>query len=322
MNQANRACLLPASHFQRKGFLSVWVAMNAGPSGFHNAPVTKLVVIACGIASVLVSMQGGAKACSLSYQAIVKKLYLRRIVTSSWIFSSTPELIFGLYLVYFFRVFERQIGSNKYTVFLLFSTIMTTIFELVAVVTFKDPSPLGLSPGPYGLVFASFVPFFFDIPISTRFRIFGARLSDKSFVYLAGLQLLLSSWKRSLIPGICGLLAGFAYRMNVCGIRRMKFPEAVASAVGRVFSPFFPRTPTTTVLRINTRETVNAQFGRALEGRLAATAPPLAPVIPPPEESVATLVAMGFDRNRALQALAQARNDLTVATNLLLETQS
>jgi hypothetical protein len=45
-----------------------------------------------------------------------------------------------------------------------------------------------LSPGPYGFIFASFVPFFFDIPVSTRFKVLGARFSDKSFVYLAGLQ--------------------------------------------------------------------------------------------------------------------------------------
>jgi len=31
-------------------------------------------------------------------------------------FSSTPELIFGAALLYYFRVFERQIGSNKYAV--------------------------------------------------------------------------------------------------------------------------------------------------------------------------------------------------------------
>ena len=28
----------------------------------------------------------------------------------------TPELLFGHYLLYYFRVFERQIGSNKYSV--------------------------------------------------------------------------------------------------------------------------------------------------------------------------------------------------------------
>lgn len=107
-----------------------------------------------------------------------------------------------------------------------------------------------LASGPYGLIFASFIPFFLNIPITSRFRIFGVNFSDKSFIYLAGLQvssyqnwtislsftfkyyithlscfswqLLLSSWKRSLIPGICGLIAGLLYRLNVLGIRRMK----------------------------------------------------------------------------------------------------
>lgn len=115
-----------------------------------------------------------------------------------------------------------------------------------------------VTSGPYGLIFASFVPFFFDIPISTRFRVFGVRFSDKSFIYLAGLQvrltriihakrrqffylfyfsscllykpiksnlffqLLLSSWKRSILPGVCGILAGSLYRLNLFRIRRAK----------------------------------------------------------------------------------------------------
>ncbi|MCO5578967.1 hypothetical protein L7F22_032818 [Adiantum nelumboides] len=211
--------------------------MNSGPSGFNNAPVSKVVVIACGIASVIVGTQGGAKACSLCYQALVKKHQFWRVLTSSCIFSSTPELIFGLYLVYFFRVFERQIGSNKYSVFLLFSTVVTTILNVVYVLVSKDPSPLGLSSGPYGLIFASFVQFFFDIPTSARFRLFGAQFSDKSFVYLAGLQLLLSAWKRSLIPGVCGLLAGAAYRINLLDELPPERPEDHRIDVVLGFSP-------------------------------------------------------------------------------------
>jgi uncharacterized UBP type Zn finger protein len=52
-----------------------------------------------------------------------------------------------------------------------------------------------------------------------------------------------------------------------------------------------------------------------------ATAPPLSALLPPPEESVSTLVAMGFIREDALQALAIARNDMATATNFLLESQ-
>jgi hypothetical protein len=206
------------------------------------------------------------------------------------------------------------------------------------------------------LIFASFVPFFFDIPISTRFKVFGARFSDKSFVYLAGLQLLLSSWKRSLVPGICGVIAGFIYKSNVLGIRRVKvckicdsltlpfltgiachmihlfvifmfvlqFPEQLAAATARLFAPFMSgmSSPSTNT-RVNaSREaTVTAPPARPFENRFAATAPPLSSLLPPPEESVSTLVAMGFEREDALQALAMARNDVATATNLLLESQ-
>jgi hypothetical protein len=51
-----------------------------------------------------------------------------------------------------------------------------------------DPAVNLVTSGPYGLIFASFIPFFFDIPVSTWFRVFGVRFSDKSFIYLAGLQ--------------------------------------------------------------------------------------------------------------------------------------
>ncbi|KAH9559405.1 hypothetical protein CY35_06G056600 [Sphagnum magellanicum] len=267
--------------------------MNAGPAGFYNAPVTKGIVFACGLVSVLVGTQGGAKVFSLSYQRVVQKHELWRLLTSPCLFSSTPELLFGLYLIYFFRVFERQIGSNKYLFFVLFSTAFTNILELVTLAAFKDSRILSgtlLSPGPYGLIFASFVPFFFDIPISTRFKVFGARFSDKSFVYLAGLQ----------------------------------FPEQLAAATARLFAPFMSgmSSPSTNT-RVNaSREaTVTAPPARPFENRFAATAPPLSSLLPPPEESVSTLVAMGFEREDALQALAMARNDVATATNLLLESQ-
>ncbi|CAM6119784.1 unnamed protein product [Calypogeia fissa] len=311
--------------------------MNAGPSGFQNAAVTKGIVIVCAVVSLLVGTQGGARACSLSYQAIFRKLQLWRFITSNFVFSTSPELIFGLYLIYFFRVFERQLGSNKYSIYVLFTTALTTFLEVVALAAIRgtslpDPTSSGisLSPGPYGLVFASFIPFFFDIPVSTRFRVFGITFSDKSFVYLAGLQLLLSSWKRSLIPGLCGILAGLTYRSNILGVRRMKFPEGLASGAAKLFQPLLASVASSTtaatphsVRAPGTREAANqTQIGRPYEARFAAPPTALAPVLPPSEDSISILVGMGFDRNMALQALARSRNDLMVATNLLLEAQA
>lgn len=48
----------------------------------------------------------------------------------------------------------------------------------------------------------------------------------------------------------------------------------------------------------------------------------LSSVAEPPEDSIAMLVSMGFDRNSAREALMHARNDINVATNILLEAQS
>ncbi|XP_044469022.1 rhomboid-like protein 20 [Mangifera indica] len=48
--------------------------------------------------------------------------------------------MFGLYLLYYFRVFERQIGSNKYSVFILFSIMVSLLFEVLALALLKDDS--------------------------------------------------------------------------------------------------------------------------------------------------------------------------------------
>uniref|UniRef100_A0A0D9UZG5 UBA domain-containing protein n=1 Tax=Leersia perrieri TaxID=77586 RepID=A0A0D9UZG5_9ORYZ len=288
-----------------------------GVSGFQNAPVTRAVVLASGLLSVVFSSQRRARALSLSYQGFVKNFRLWRIFASGFAFQSTPELLFGVYLLYYFRVFERQIGSNKYSVFSLFTISVSLLFEVLSLVLLKDTNYLStLACGPYGLIFASFIPFFLDIPVTSRFRIFGVNFSDKSFIYLAGLQLLLSSGKRSLIPGICGLIAGSLYRLNVLGIRRMKMLQVIASFFARFLAPSSgssSRPPRSLVGDMTSRT------GRAVQNH-----PPsgFAPVVEPPESSIAMLVSMGFDGNAARQALMRARNDINAATNILLEAQT
>uniref|UniRef100_A0A0A9DQM3 Derlin n=1 Tax=Arundo donax TaxID=35708 RepID=A0A0A9DQM3_ARUDO len=90
--------------------------MQGGVSGFQNAPVTRAVVVTSGLLSVVFSAQRRARALGVSYQDIITSFRLWKIFPSVFAFQSTPELMFGLYLLYYFRVFERQIGSNKYSV--------------------------------------------------------------------------------------------------------------------------------------------------------------------------------------------------------------
>ncbi|KAF5737634.1 Ubiquitin-associated (UBA) protein isoform 1 [Tripterygium wilfordii] len=289
--------------------------MNGGPSGFNNAPVTRAFVIASAIFTIFFGIRGRSSKLGLSYQDIFGGLHVWKLIVSVFAFSSTPELVFGLYLLYYFRVFERQIGSNKYLVFILFSVVVSLLLEVLALALLRDPMVNLITSGPYGLIFASFVPFYFDIPVSTWFRVFRVRFSDKSFVYLAGLQLLLSAWKRSILPGICGILAGSLYRMNIFCIRKAKFPEFVASFFSRFSLPSMgssPGAPSRNVVG-----TVPSYPGRHVERTYSAPS-----AAEPPEDAIATLVSIGFDRNSARQALVHARNDVNAATNILLEAQS
>lgn len=291
--------------------------MNGGPSGFNNAPVTRAVIISSVLFSLFFGIKGRSRKLGLSYQDLFQKPKLWKVIVSTFAFTSTPELFFGSYLLYYFRVFERQIGSNKYSVFILFSGAISFFLESVLLALLKDPSA-SITSGPYGLIFASFVPFFFDIPISTRFRVFGFHFSDKSFIYLAGLQLLLSSWKRSIIPGICGIIAGSLYRTNIFYIRRAKLPNFIASLFSRLSWPSSGSSSSTPTPR-NVLGTAPSYAARPVERNYPS---PLVGSVEPSEDSIATLVSMGFDRDSARQALVQARNDVNVATNILLEAQS
>ncbi|GAB2227915.1 hypothetical protein Droror1_Dr00009744 [Drosera rotundifolia] len=292
--------------------------MNGGPSGFNNAPVTRAFVIASAVFTIVFGIRGRSNKLGLSYQDIFQKLQLWKLLTSLFAFSSTPELMFGLYLLYYFCIFERQIGSSKYSVFILFSVITSLLLEVATLAILKDPSVNLITSGPYGLIFSSFVQFYFDIPVSSRVRFFGFRFSDKSFIYVAGFQLLFSSWKRSILPGVCGILAGLLYRLNIFYVRRIKFPGFVASFFSR-FSLPFPLSTSSAAATRNALGNLTTYVGSQAEQR---NYPVPSASIEPPEDSILTLVSMGFDHNDARQALVQARNDVNVATNILLEAQS
>ncbi|WCJ33388.1 Ubiquitin-associated (UBA) protein [Euphorbia peplus] len=291
--------------------------MNGGPSGLNNAPVTRTFLVASAIFTLSFGIQGAFRNLGLSYQDVFIKLRIWKLVASVFAFSSTPELLFGLYLLYYFRVFERQIGSNKYSVFILVSIIGSLLFEVLMLGILKDPTANLLTSGPYGVIFASFIPFFFDIPVSTRFRFFGVHFSDKTFIYLAGFQLLLSSWRRSILPGLCGILTGSLYRLNLFGIRKAKFPEFVTSFFSRLSWPS-SGSPRGTTSR-NVGGSTPSFVGRQVERTYPA---PSAVPLEPAEDAIETLVSMGFDRNSARQALVHARNDVNAATNILLESQT
>ncbi|WVZ06337.1 hypothetical protein V8G54_019683 [Vigna mungo] len=196
--------------------------MNGGPSGFTNAPVTRLFIVASAIFTIFFGIQGRFGTLGLSYQGTVP-------VSNSGgrINASCSTFAFSRYFwknsplevdhVHIFLLINARV--DVWTVFIVFSILTSLLLEVLAVALLKgiildiDPTANLVTPGPYGLIFASFVPFFFDIPL----------LLLKQVIHI-------SSWcsgivelnSGSILPGMCGILAGSLYRLNVFYIRKAK----------------------------------------------------------------------------------------------------
>lgn len=144
--------------------------------------------------------------------------YLVDAFTHAFVFRNPGELMVGTLLAYFFRIFERQMGSGKFGAYTVVTCSIAYTIQAALASILSRPSASGLYP----LIFANLVTFFLEVPPLQKFNFFGIALSDKIFVYLAGLQLLFSSSQRSLAAGLSGVLAGTLYSIDFLGLRRFR----------------------------------------------------------------------------------------------------
>jgi hypothetical protein len=101
-------------------------------------------------------------------------------------------------------------------------TGLSYALQVAAARLLRGALPLApLLPLPLPLALASFVPFALDVPATSSFTFLGVRASEKAFVYLSGLQLLLAIGRPGLAAGGLCLLAGLLHRANFLGLRRL-----------------------------------------------------------------------------------------------------
>lgn len=149
--------------------------MHPHPTG--HAPVSKGLVLAAVGSSVI------SNAARASHRQLPRPLV---VLSHSFAFRTPGELLFGCFLLYYFRVLERQAGSNKYGSYAAVVTGLSYVLQLgiSSILQLKAP----LAPGPLPLVFASFVPFLLDIPPTSHFTVMGYKMSDKVSGVLAQLS--------------------------------------------------------------------------------------------------------------------------------------
>eukprot|EP00727_Mastigamoeba_balamuthi_P013494 m51a1_g8768 hypothetical protein (318) ;mRNA; f:153203-154698 len=313
----------------------------AGPSGFAGAPVTKLVFSLVLVFSASVLIAHAVPLFEFDNE-VASKGELWRLVTSGLFMSAPLEFFTSLILIYVCgRMSERQYGSNKFSV-LVALTLAAYVAVEVGALTLA--SWRIAASGPHALGLALVLLYARDVPPVWRFRVAGVALHNKYLVYALAAQCLVSTYPRCLLGALAGAAAGLAYRSRALGLCELRFPARAASLCAAVLMPLLDARPQQRQQAAAAAAAPGgAQGGRALggggegaQGRYVdqligpgsenepvpedMVARDALPALAAPDPSaVATLVAMGFAEARVREALARCNNDITAATNALLD---
>lgn len=300
--------------------------ISAGQPGFLHAPVSKAIITTVVLATVFGSIIGSQTRLTLRISEITTHFQIWRLFTHNFVFTTPGELLFGVVLLYFFRQFERQLGSSRFAAFAFITTCIYTIllvslqlFLSTSILTADVASALTPASGPYALIFASVVFFFFETPKIYHFQILGAlELSDKFFPYLLTVQLICSSPPRSLISCAAALISGLLYRFP--GVREnADTPEPIVSFCSRFLLPWIRTSsrPETTRGRITI---LSDSQNSGPRGRSTSISTESNDAVPISESNVDTLIQMGFSQEQSISALVRSQDDVQRATDMLLST--
>jgi len=284
--------------------------MFSGASGFYHAPLLKFITFSSGVATLVPHTILKKHLELTNLENLFPGFELWRLITSNLFFSSALEAMCGVYLLYHFRLFERQMGSSKFAAFIASTWGISVLITIALLVVFN---PKGhTTAGPYPLIFALLVQYYFEVPATYRFRFLGINGSDKIVIYIAVLQLLGSRWgfnPISFFLSLSGIVAGLAYRSDSLPLKRLTIPQFITRFSSKYILPILqqPRTQP-----VNRNVNINAP-------RRTPQPPPRTAAAAPTETDVTALMDLGFSREAAMGALRNANNDTQLAAALLLD---
>ncbi|GAX85707.1 hypothetical protein CEUSTIGMA_g13121.t1 [Chlamydomonas eustigma] len=292
--------------------------------GLENASFTKVFLIATVGGSIITQAFRASRRPGLALGATLSRLF---------VFKNSGELFVGAFLLYYFRILERQYGTAKFGAFAVVVTGISTLIHLIA----SRFSAIQEPPcGPYGLIFACLVQFVYSVPASNKFTVLGLKLNDKAFTYLAALHLMFSGGLSSLTAAAGGVLAGLLYRLDFLGIKRIRMPKAVNRLFERTFGSWLQAGPGQAQNFVSSSsatgrpghpvgasharvDTSGHQGGSASQVDRRDNTSQQQQLVHLSEEALSRLIEMGFDRQRAVRALQLSNNDVDAAIGLLIQ---
>ncbi|XP_032878973.1 ubiquitin-associated domain-containing protein 2 [Amblyraja radiata] len=214
-----------------------------GSSGLYKAPLSKSLMVVLSILAFILAVpfQQYQNYFLYDLKAIKEESRIWRLIAARIVYLDLKDVFCSCLLIYNFRIFERRYGSRKYASFLLGSWVLSAFTDLLLVEALQytlDMSVIILPSGFLGPVFGLFVPFYYSIPSIQVTQILGRfSITNKTLVYIVGLQLLTSS-TNIWILAFSGLLSGIMYHCNVLKVQQLFcVPECMARCASFTLEP-------------------------------------------------------------------------------------
>ncbi|XP_053730952.1 ubiquitin-associated domain-containing protein 2 isoform X1 [Synchiropus splendidus] len=215
-----------------------------GSRGLYKAPLSKgLLLVLNGLAVMLTLLPQYQELFEYNQQAISQNHQVWRLFCGRLVCLDLKDSFCSSLLIYNFRIFERRFGTRKFASFLFATWCLSALTDYLLAQAFQFLFDYEVEELPAGLlapIFSLFVPFYLSIPRIPITQVLGhIHITNKSLVYIVGLQLLMSSpfmW----ILAVSGLISGGLYYANVTGLQKLLFVPLWMSRLGRwALEPIF-----------------------------------------------------------------------------------
>ncbi|XP_015240670.1 PREDICTED: ubiquitin-associated domain-containing protein 2 [Cyprinodon variegatus] len=211
--------------------------ITTGSRGLYKAPLCKgLLLILNGLTVMLTLLPQYQDMFVYSLHAVTHQNQVWRLLCCRLICLDVKDSFCSSLLIYNFRIFERRFGTRKFASFLLATWFLSALADFLLAQAFQYLFEYEVEELPAGLlapVFSLFVPFYQSVPRMPVTQVLGhIQITNKTLVYIVGLQLLTSSPFMWLLA-LSGLISGGLYHSNVLWLQKILFVPAWVSCVGK-----------------------------------------------------------------------------------------
>lgn len=302
------------------------------PGLFQGAPLTKFMCLST--VAFFFILNDNTDLIALNLKEVLQNNEYYRLVMYPLTFASLGEIIFGLAsFIPLSKRFEREFGSEAYVKFLCKAFTTATALQCIFQ---NEKFATGLYPllGVLMYLYTRYTPRLYPKFAS----VLGFDFSEKAMTYLLALQIMANQGINSIIPFMSGYASGILCMSKYSPLSKVDFPVpnfilnfglAVGKAIGLEDLSHAPSYIASSGTRRSVQEFQRAGGFGNVRNRPHLPQVPGAPPVPPEyepmpmaeepsEEAIATLTAMGFERDAVVLALRRSDNNVEHAANRLL----